>query len=429
MTVRLSLKKPTVKLSLVYLSWTFGLLSFYLASPMISYFVFWGMLPRFGITLVFGILLVITLGSRFLLLATGQLTLRSSQHAMGYLLLIWISILQIVWFPTVQAQASLEDFLATVAFTFVGAWVAWLGAEALAYLTVKQRSHLIRLTLFTIYLILAFVILHGVVKGYALYGIFLFAFQHPVSREVYNYLALADSISIVALLLCMLSNKVLWQGFLFYLITLLLLLFAYSRASFISFSLAGLIFLILRYKARYKQKLLWGSLALVTTALIAYIAWLAFFETGEGIIIIEKSRPILERISTLFTGSDLSIQGRLELLGQNLPLLEQHWFLGHFMSEVVEIGERGAYIHNWLSFWLAYGIGPFLLSLWLILSLLVKGWRQRRKDYTSLLAFCLLTFVFLQVIIARSYIWPYFWLGLGFATATLHNNNRGEIRS
>lgn len=424
--VRFSLKKPTFKLSSIYLGWALGLLSFYLASPVISYLVFWKTLPKFGITLVFGILLVITFGSRLLLLLTGQLTLRSSQHAMGYLLLIWISILQIVWFPTVQAQAGLEDFLTTVAFTFVGAWLAWLGAEALAYLTVKQRSRLIRLILFTTYLSLAFAILHGVVKGYTLYGIFLFAFQNPVSQEVYNYLALADSVSIVALLLFTLSNKTLWQGFLLYTITLLLLLFAYSRASFLGFSLAGLIFLILRYRARYKQKFLWGGLAIVTIALIAYITWLTFFETGGGFII-EKSRLILERISTLFTGRDLSLQGRLELLRQNLPLLEQHWFLGHFMSEVVERGERGAYIHNWLSFWLAYGIGPFLLSLWMIFSLLIKGWRQRQKNYTSLLAFCLLIFVFLQVIIARSYIWPYFWLGLGFAATTLHNN-RGELR-
>lgn len=189
---------------------------------------------------------------------------------------------------------------------------------------------------------------------------------------------------------------------------------------------AGLLLLILRYWRRHKQQLLLICLVTGVLALIAFISWL-ILPGVEGDLAV-RSHLILERISALFSGSDPSVQGRLELLGQGLHLLERHWLLGYFMNEVVEIG-KGAYIHNWLSFWLAYGIGPFLLAAWLILSLMARSWRQREKSHMALLTFCLLTFVLLEIILARSYIWPYFCFGLGFAVTILSDNRKERLHS
>lgn len=117
------------------------------------------------------------------------------------------------------------------------------------------------------------------------------------------------------------------------------------------------------------------------------------------------------------------MQSRLELLRQGFHLLEQHWLLGYFMGEVMEAG-KGAYIHNWLSFWLAYGIGPFVLSIWLLLSLVVKSWCQRKGASLALIGFNLLVFALLAISLFRSYIWPYFWFSLSFAGASLLPSQR-----
>jgi len=410
----------TDKMVRLYLMWATGLLVFYLVSPTISYLIFWGVLPKFRIVLVLGIPLVTALSFRFLLLTTGQLPFRNRQLALSYLLALWISMLQCLWFPTISAQTSLEDFLATIAFTFVGAWVMLLGGEALAYLVATQLSGLGWTALIVTYLSLAFTILNGVARGFKLYGMFLFAFQDPVSREVYNYLALADSLAIAGLLLL---GKPGWrapyQGFIFYIVTLFLLFFAYSRASLFFFLFVGFILLVLKFWSRRKQQLLLALFCAGIASLTVFLAQPNLARIGGSLV--ERGHLVLERMSAPFIGSDLSLQIRLELFRQGLRSLGQHWLLGYFMNEVVEAG-RGAYMHNWLSFWLAYGIGPFLLSIWLMFSLMARSWHQRKKNHLALLAFCLLTFTLLVIVFARSYIWPYFWLGLGFTATVLHGN-------
>jgi hypothetical protein len=368
----------------LYLMWALGLLVFYLVSPVISYLIFWGVLPRFKITLVSGMLLATTLGFRLLLLVTGQLPFHSRQLALAYLLLLWISILQYIWFPTISAQIGSEAFLATIAFTFVGAWVMFLGGEALVYLAATQLSGLAWTGLIVTYLSLAFTILNGVARGFRLYGMLLFAFRDPMSQELYNYLALADSLAITGLLLL---GKPSGRVPYIFIITLFLLLFAYSRASLFFFVFTGFILLALKFWSRRKQQLLLAISCAGIAALTAFIVQpnLARIEGS----LVEQSHLILERIGAPFTGSDPSVQARWELFWQGLRSLEQHWLLGYFMNEAVE-GHRGAYMHNWLSFWLAYGIGPFLLSIWLMLSLIARSWYQRRKNHLALLAFLLI---------------------------------------
>jgi len=65
-------------------------------------------------------------------------------------------------------------------------------------------------------------------------------------------------------------------------------------------------------------------------------------------------------VPMLSMGVGQSLKARWDLLEQGLPSLGQHWLLGCFINEVVE-ARRGGYIHNWLSFWLAFGFAAAIV--------------------------------------------------------------------
>ncbi|MGB9898199.1 hypothetical protein, partial [Thermanaerothrix sp.] len=106
------------RLRVAYLMYMITLLIFYLATPALSYLIFWGEIPRLQLSAIHGLFLAFAFGLRFLLLLTGQMPVRNGYLALGYLLLIWISVIQIIWFPTISTQVGLEVFASTIAFTF-----------------------------------------------------------------------------------------------------------------------------------------------------------------------------------------------------------------------------------------------------------------------------------------------------------------------
>ncbi len=408
----------------VYLFYTVVLVCFYLLSPAISYLIFRGFFPELGLSTIHGLLLIPVFGVRLFLLLTGRLGIRTTYLALAYLLLIWISILQLLWFPSISNEVGSHLVFSNMALTLIGAWLLALGGEALAYLGVKNTRFLQRL-LFATYLGLLFIIVDGVIRGFRLYERLLFAFQDPLSGQIYNYLGLADSLALVGLLLLSIPSKdTLHRGLGFYIVTSLLLLFAYSRSSFFIFLVVGLVLLTVKFWRRGKQQLLLTLLVGATVVLMTFVVWPFWAEVGQ--MFLDRSQLIFERFSSPFMGTDTSLQSRLDLLWKGLYILREHWLLGYYMGEVAEIG-RGSYPHNWLSFWIAYGIGPFLLSVLLLLSLIVRNWHERKRGLLGLAGFGLLVFIFLSIVFSRSYIWPYFWFGLGFAGTCV--SIKGEVNA
>ncbi len=401
----------------LYLLYTAGLLCFYLVSPAISYLVFWSQVARPGLSTIHFSLLIPALVARLFFLLTGHLNIRTRHLALVYLLLIWISVLQLIWLPFVSPEIESQTLFSHMALTLVGPWLLALGGESFAYLCIASPQAA-RGLVAAAYSGLTFAIADGVgAKGFGFYGRLFFAFQDPVSRQVYSYLSLADSVAIVGLLLLgLVGTRSFYGGIIVYSGTLLLLLFSYSRSSFFCFLLSGAIMLDQRFWRTRKQQHLLAILGAVILAFIAVIAWPMLGEVKENLF--ERNYLLLERFSAPFVGTDASVQRRQELLREGLDLLAKRWLLGHFMAEVVEAG-RGTYIHNLLSFWVAYGIGPFLLLVWLLLSLIVRNWRQRKRSTEALIGFSLLVFIFLSISFSRSYVWPYFWLGLSFAATGL----------
>lgn len=398
-----SLKLPGVVQIYLVLAGSVSL--FYLATPVISYLIFWEILPKIKLTFVLVGFLVPILASRFLLVISERLRFSTKESLWSFILLLWSSALQALWYPVISTQIPPEDVLSTLALTLIVPWVLWLGGEALGFLfTQKERVFWILVP----YLFLAGVLVYGVMLGFRMYGFVMVGLQKPTSGEFYNYyISLSDSVAITSLLLMngIKANRF-YKRLGIYILTAILLLFSFSRTSFSLFVVIGLVSLWIGSNVKQRRLLAFWGTGVIT--LIMLLAGTDIFQTSNYLV---GGYYSLRRVMDVFVGADPSAQRRAELLKIGVENLRHYWMLGHFMAEAVEIG-KGAYIHNWLSFWVAYGIGPFLLSLWCILAILIKTWQRR-----SLSAFSLMAFTVLAVVVARSYTWPYIWFAIGFGSS------------
>jgi len=394
-----------------YLLWAGGLSLLYLLSPVVSYLIFWEVLPRVSLTLFFGGLLVPTFVFRVLLLLMNHLRFMTAESFLSFLLLCWISLLQFLWYPIVSAQVNTSDVLSTLALTFVTSWILWLGGESLSHLFIQKRR-LARTLIFITYLGLMCIVLYGITKGFSIYsGLMFMALQNPISGEFYNYyIPLADSLALLGLcLLAEIKATRIYKPLRIYFVTAMLLLFTFSRASFYLFVVIGLGLLCIKFQSGLTKHLI-PAIFIGTSMLILIV--ILFPSTLS--LDVSMLPPLFKRLILPLIGSDLSVEYRLQFLADWLEYIKQHWLLGYFMIEAIGRG-KGTYAHNWLSFWLSYGLGPFVLSLWIIISLLIKSWQRHKCSLASLIGFMLLAFCFLSVIVARSYTWPYIWFAIGFA--------------
>ncbi len=412
------------RLTRSYGSWVAGLACLFLAVPAIGYFVFLEVLPRFELGLLLGLLTAIAFVSRCALALTGLFPLRTFLLGLAYVLLAWVSVLQLIWFPSVLAEIGRTPVMGTLGATLIGSWLLLLGGEALAF-ALLHRPVVARRWLFTVWLVLAATILVGVLRAFHLHGQFFLLFQNPSTRELYNYLALGDSLVLVSLLLLGTARHrryVVAVGL--SIGTAVLLLVTYSRASLLVFLLVVPVILWNRARGRWRH-----GLILVYAATLALVLLAAVWQPGTDVLgrLPGSLARLVERYQAFFAGTDASQQVRAALQEQGFVDLGRHWLLGSFMAEAVEAGP-GSYMHNWLSFWVAYGIGPFALSIWLAVSAVARSWRCRRDALLGSSCLAVLLFTLLNVALFRSYIWPFVWFGMGFVAGSLPPLTR-EVRA
>jgi hypothetical protein len=180
-----------------------------------------------------------------------------------------------------------------------------------------------------------------------------------------------------------------------------------SRASLICFVAASIITITIHclkgLKAGIKKTVRISALLILLISLsIKYVP-----------LLLDQMKYLDTGISNRFNlyalmNKDGSYLLRKELLNERLLELKETWLFGRYMSEVVE--ERpGTYMHNWLSFLSAFGIGPFLLSVFLILSASYKIARQFLKDSKSPVNELLFLWsIYMVVIIAFSRAYDYY---------------------
>ena len=239
----------------------------------------------------------------------------------------------------------------------------------------------------------------------------------------FNYIVVSDLLAITALLvLSRLRSFVLRVA-----ITALsatLIFWASSRSALVFFLLVAGAMLVIRW-VRLPA---WPKLL---TAAIAIPIVIGTVVTVAPTLTDIQSLPGLERFSVTNLEEDESLTLRKELATSGMIKLKQDWMLGHAMREVVE-GRQGEYIHNWLSFWQAYGIGPFLLFCVLYGLLLVQitiAFFRNLSHRDLEFLFSVAWFVGVSIAFTRSYGTTHAWLALAGVPAVLRHFSSGAERA
>lgn len=118
--------------------------------------------------------------------------------------------------------------------------------------------------------------------------------------------------------------------------------------------------------------------------------------------------------------ADASFIGRMQLLYDGLSDIAESPVLGAYNAPVDKRANVTSYIHNIFSFWQIYGVAPFMIIVFLfivapirIISSSLFGRNLSDVRPISVCIALLGTFVIIQVIAARAYVWHFPWLLVG----------------
>lgn len=274
-----------------------------------------------------------------------------------------------------------------------------------------------RLITFACYCLLVSMVVAGIILHYRVNPTTIFPgiYHDPAGPLV--YLAIADALAVASLWVLAIIKR--FRSFVVLgLLVGLLLLATYSRIALAAFLVALCVMAWLRFGA--------GKSLATVTAVIGIPTGIFAYGTPTG----DLSAWRMARLIT-DPSSDTSLEARQQHLEQGLERLSDHWMLGTFGGEILDGGGRGTYIHNILGFWDAYGILYFTVLVFLIgvtgimMIQVVTRAREISAFPVALFVFCVIS-----SITARSYVWPYLWLGLvaGQAywvhTRTVHSRSR-----
>ncbi|KAA0889512.1 O-antigen ligase [Pusillimonas sp. ANT_WB101] len=218
---------------------------------------------------------------------------------------------------------------------------------------------------------------------------------HTAIVDASIYLTLSDCYAIVSILF-LLGRRQKIESLAIFAVSLWVLFFLNSRFSFIAFILTCFFIMACRNK-----------LQAVVLACIAVLLLAAL-----GPTIVSVLGPDHRMVRLFLFHHDSSMSERVVLLYQELNFLRENWVLGHYMYDVVATGGTGNYAHNYLSFLSAYGIGPAIVLIFLLLSFVLKGLIQGGRNNHFEAAYAMMIFSLLGIIAARSYLYPYIWFGL-----------------
>ncbi|MBC8062346.1 MAG: hypothetical protein H7Y18_16985 [Clostridiaceae bacterium] len=99
--------------------------------------------------------------------------------------------------------------------------------------------------------------------------------------------------------------------------------------------------------------------------------------------------------------------------------IKKFWFTGRFLREFERTGREGDYVHNVLSYWVEYGLIPFLLICFFILIIIKRSVTLYfNKNDNKLNDFFIYFSVFavMTLIAGRSYTYPYVWFSIAACT-------------
>lgn len=242
---------------------------------------------------------------------------------------------------------------------------------------------------------LIIVVIDGVLRGREFYGTWEL-YQQEGAPLV--YLAMSDAFAVIGLLVYVYS-----AGFyksLYFVISLLGIYFTYSRSSLYFFIISIFIFEI--FLKRNIYFLFISALGAVTLFVVALLNGAAD-----------------SRFLVLLTDpwSDPSFVGRLEFFKEGIEDISNHFLFGNYGYEVLRDGDTGGYIHNFLSYWAAYGVLYFLVLsaiLFFVCLYIIRNLSFFR--FNSFYHFPVLIFIysFVSGMVSKAYVWPFLWFAVIF---------------
>ena len=318
----------------------------------------------------------------------------------SFWLLVMLSMIQIVSLPWVvdYTNNGLFTYLTIISRTILQYWLFWFVG---IYIYQIWNKEIFWKIMFYIWLLLASLTIYSALSN-KIFAVILHG--QPI------YLMLADSFAILSLfILCKTKNS--FGQILIIIITVICLFALFSRASFYCFIVTAFLFLCKNNK---------GLISFILTAFCIY------FLSGTNNEIAEN-----RMLRMLYGAEDLSATMRQEHMDRGLDALSSAWILGDFMGDIKQhFGKTGYYMHNYLSFWRQFGIVPFIVFGFILISGFIhifKAWiRNKKLNGIHLFLFHFTVFVLLEIIVARSFVSPYVWLSIG--GLSVFSNDKSQVK-
>lgn len=229
------------------------------------------------------------------------------------------------------------------------------------------------------------------------------------SDESFNYLRFADFFAMFTLMLISWEKRLIIRNCL--IVCGAIVLFAVnSRTTFYLYLLVIVIFVFSRINTYLKVTIIALILLALTIGNVADVQ-----DYAQGIASKYERTSVYRMFRLADLEKDSSYIARQRILQEGWTELSKDWFFGNgYMGEAETLG-KGRYIHNWLSFWYAYGFIPFVLFCALSIRLLFSTytvWKNRKNDPVVNFVFIYSVLAFLSIILARSYVYTNIWFCL-----------------
>tara|TARA_Y100000588_G_C14142626_1_gene876794 strand:- start:206 stop:1369 length:1164 start_codon:yes stop_codon:yes gene_type:complete len=311
-------------------------------------------------------------------------------------LLLMISLIQIISYPWAATYAHNGSYvyLTIISKTMIQAWLFWFTG---LYIVEVFNNEKFWKFISLLWIIFVCIIINNALTNQS----FLIILNgNPI------YLMLADSFAMLSIfILC--KNKNYKFQFIIIILSVVCLLALWSRAALYCYMLTVILFL-------YKNRSI-------------YLTFLFFMFFSFIYMNIDIVNMADERMTRLLYGTyDVSQNMRDEQLEKGIEDLKNVWLFGSFMGDIEKnFGSRGNYIHNYLSFWRQYGIIPFILFVFMVISITYKSFMywlfEPAPDNVPIFLFYFTVFCLSEIILARSFVFPYIWLSI--SGISLYFNN------
>ena len=227
---------------------------------------------------------------------------------------------------------------------------------------------------------------------------------------IFDYLYISDTVALL-LLFIMSRVKKLAGKLLVIIFGSFLIILCGSRAALICFAASGLINFTIHFLKSGSMELL-GAASLTILLIIMAIIYGPFLIDQVNYIYGETYRFNPYTFTGSRSGGSYLLRKKFYEVG--LRELRETWILGRYLSDIAE-ERHGTYIHNWLSFLSAFGIGPFLLSVCLMIT---SGYTNVRRYLKNIklpineLLFLWSIFMIMIIVLSRDSTTYYIWFVL-----------------